>query len=581
MKLKRAPLRHDIPRGQGRRDQGRHSARRHRALSRRPVEDFTLEEVAERAGVAVRTILRAYPSKDELVYAALADMAAGGVFLNPSPPGDVKAAVTAFFDIYEGVGDLVMQWLNDERRHPGLKPTLDQGRDNHRDGVKTVFAPQLERLHGAARKELLTILIILTDVYVWKLLRRDMALSRAAAEATVRKMIPVCSKRRRPMARILWLNWSGGGNLPPSLGIARVLTERGHELAFAGRPEMVPRVRPRASAPSRSRKPTRKSTVTRKGCRSPAPPAISLRPRSRKKSRASSPPRRPTSSSSTRCSRPRSAHAGEFGRPSAVLVHTFVFRQLDMWRKVIGNFDSMRQQAGFPGLPPLDALWQPRERIISTSLAAFDAAPLAGWEMVRHAGPVLEDEKFAVPRPLPWPSVDPTPLVMVSFSTMFEQRNADKMQRTLDALADFQVHVVATTAGIVAPSELAVPNNAVVLDYAAHDPIMKRAALVVTHGGHGTAMRALRHGVPMILIPGLAGDQPSWPRRCRNSAPAWRSWRCRRRSDPRGSATDLVDAVIQAKRPRTREGARRRRWRGQCRRRGRELARRGAIARRH
>jgi UDP-N-acetylglucosamine transferase subunit ALG13 len=201
------------------------------------------------------------------------------------------------------------------------------------------------------------------------------------------------------------------------------------------------------------------------------------------------------------------AHAGEFGRPSAVLVHPFVFRQLDMWRKVISNFDGMRQQAGFPGLPPLDALWQPRERIISTSLAAFDVAPLAGWEMVRHAGPVLEDEKFAVPRPLPWPSVDPTPLVMVSFSTMFEQRNADKMQRTLDALADFQVHVVATTAGIVA-SELAVPNNAVVLDYAAHDPIMKRAALVVTHGGHGTAMRALRHGVPMILIPGLAGDQP-------------------------------------------------------------------------
>ena len=44
------------------------------------------------------------------------------------------------------------------------------------------------------------------------------------------------------MAKILWLNWSGGGNLPPSLGIARVLTERGHAVVFAGRPEMVPRV---------------------------------------------------------------------------------------------------------------------------------------------------------------------------------------------------------------------------------------------------------------------------------------------------------------------------------------------------
>jgi UDP:flavonoid glycosyltransferase YjiC (YdhE family) len=145
---------------------------------------------------------------------------------------------------------------------------------------------------------------------------------------------------------------------------------------------------------------------------------------------------------------------------------------------------------------------------------------------------------------------------MISFSTMFEQRNADKLQRSLDALADFQVHVVATTAGIVAPSELTVPANAIVLDYAAHDPIMRRAALVVTHGGHGTAMRALRHGVPMILIPGLAGDQPfvaaamqefgvglalpGDPALRRSGSPCRKSWRCRRSgkmpaSDPQRS----------------------------------------------
>src|SRR5208282_2181396 len=75
-------------------------------------------------------------------------------------------------------------------------------------------------------------------------------------------------------------------------------------------------------------------------------------------------------------------------------------------------------------------------------------------------------------------------------------------------LADLPVHVVATTGGIVAPNELATPENAIVLNYAAHDPIMRRAALVVTHGGHGTAMRALGHGAPMVVIPGLAGDQP-------------------------------------------------------------------------
>ena len=75
-------------------------------------------------------------------------------------------------------------------------------------------------------------------------------------------------------------------------------------------------------------------------------------------------------------------------------------------------------------------------------------------------------------------------------------------------LADLPVHVVATTGAVVAPSEVATPPNVIVLNYAAHDPIMRRAALVITHGGHGTAMRALLHGLPMVVIPGLAGDQP-------------------------------------------------------------------------
>ena len=165
--------------------------------SQQPIEDFTLEAVADHAGTTVQTILRTFGSKDELVYAALAEMAAGGVFLGPAPPGDIKEAVSAFFDIYESVGDLVMQRLNEERHRPALKPTLDQGRDNHRDGVKTVFAPQLERLHGASRAQLLTMLVVITDVYVWKLLRRDMALSRPAAEAIVRNMILGVTKQER------------------------------------------------------------------------------------------------------------------------------------------------------------------------------------------------------------------------------------------------------------------------------------------------------------------------------------------------------------------------------------------------
>jgi AcrR family transcriptional regulator len=153
------------------------------------IEDFTLEEVAARADTTVQTVLRDFGSKDELIYAALDEMARGGVFLKPTPPGDVKAAVNAFFEIYESIGDMVMRRLNEEQRRPALKPILEEGRTHHRLGVKTAFAPQLERLSGSARSRLLTSLVVLTDVYVWKLLRRDMTLSRSAAEAIVVCMI--------------------------------------------------------------------------------------------------------------------------------------------------------------------------------------------------------------------------------------------------------------------------------------------------------------------------------------------------------------------------------------------------------
>ena len=160
-----------------------------RLYCERPIEDFTLEEVAERAATTVRTVLRAFASKDQLIHAALGEMAAGGVFLPHLRPGDVAATVRPIFDIYESVGDLVMRWLNDEDRHPALKPLLDQGRENHRNGIKAAFAPQLSERRGMERRQLLHLLIVATDVYVWKLLRRDLRLGRAAAEALVSRMI--------------------------------------------------------------------------------------------------------------------------------------------------------------------------------------------------------------------------------------------------------------------------------------------------------------------------------------------------------------------------------------------------------
>ncbi len=81
------------------------------------------------------------------------------------------------------------------------------------------------------------------------------------------------------------------------------------------------------------------------------------------------------------------------------------------------------------------------------------------------------------------------------------------LQRAIDALAPLPVHIVATTGGIVDPAELAAPPNAHLIDFADHDALTARATLVVGHGGHGTTMRALFHGLPIVGIPAKGADQ--------------------------------------------------------------------------
>jgi AcrR family transcriptional regulator len=153
-------------------------------------QSITLEEIARCAGVTVQTVLRGFSTKENLLLAALSRLGRlGARWLEQTAPGDAGAAVQAIFDVYESVGDLVIQQLGDETRYPTLRPGLEEGRANHRAWVKEIFAPQLAARKGEDQDEVLRILDIATDVYVWKLLRRDMALNRAAAEAVVRRMI--------------------------------------------------------------------------------------------------------------------------------------------------------------------------------------------------------------------------------------------------------------------------------------------------------------------------------------------------------------------------------------------------------
>ncbi|MDQ6774123.1 MAG: TetR/AcrR family transcriptional regulator [Candidatus Dormibacteraeota bacterium] len=149
--------------------------------------DITLEQIAERASVAVQTVLRNFGSRAALLDAAVQAAVAVVVEERRATPGDVNAAVTALFDHYERVGRNVLRLLAQETISGA--PNLSAGRTLHRQWVEGVFAPQLAGHPQEARESLTDRLVVVTDVYAWKLLRVDRGLSRRQAQNRVRQMI--------------------------------------------------------------------------------------------------------------------------------------------------------------------------------------------------------------------------------------------------------------------------------------------------------------------------------------------------------------------------------------------------------
>ncbi len=147
-------------------------------------DEITLDRVAEEAGVTVQTVVRRFGGKDGLLADAVETLATQINLRRASPTGDVGRMVEHLLADYERTGDAIIRLLALEPRHPALKAVLDFGRSEHRGWVSGVFAETLGRLEATERKRALDALVVATDVYTWKLVRRDMARS-AATTATI------------------------------------------------------------------------------------------------------------------------------------------------------------------------------------------------------------------------------------------------------------------------------------------------------------------------------------------------------------------------------------------------------------
>jgi len=166
-------------------------------FSRSAVDGSSLEDVARGADTTVQTVLRHFGSKDGLAEAALR-RASERVRREraEAPVGDVPGAVRNLVRHYERYGDVVMRVLAEEHRIPFLRKATDHGRDVHREWVQRTFEPQLASVRGVERERRTAQLVAVCDVYVWKLLRRDMKLGVSQTEAALIELIDGLRARR-------------------------------------------------------------------------------------------------------------------------------------------------------------------------------------------------------------------------------------------------------------------------------------------------------------------------------------------------------------------------------------------------
>ena len=151
--------------------------------------EIVLVDVAVRAGVSVQTLLRHFGSREHLFDAAVTVGAGEIVAERGSPVGDIVTAVRLVVDHYEARGDWVIALLGQESSNERIKRVTELGKQVHRDWVLAVFAPQLAEASAAARPEIGDLLAVATDVYTWKLLRRDRGLSRSEVEERMHYLV--------------------------------------------------------------------------------------------------------------------------------------------------------------------------------------------------------------------------------------------------------------------------------------------------------------------------------------------------------------------------------------------------------
>ena len=298
------------------------------------------------------------------------------------------------------------------------------------------------------------------------------------------------------MASVLFVTWDGGGNVPPALGIAAELQERGEQRALP---------RPRAAGAAIEGAGFRFEPYRHARPWSPTEAAYGhgaeltifevFTDPGIGEDLLASVEREPAGLVVADCLLLGALAAADCaGLRHAVLVHTFYEYLASSWSR-----GPVRRFAEDRGQDPA-RLWAAADLVLVATAPQLDpsagVAPRALPANACYTGPVVR-----VPDPPPGPPADGIPRALVSLSTVHYPGQTGVLQAILDALADLPVTGVVTTGPAVDPGQLSAPGNCELHRYVPHNDVLPGVSLVIGHGGHATTMRALAWGRPLLIIP--------------------------------------------------------------------------------
>lgn len=315
------------------------------------------------------------------------------------------------------------------------------------------------------------------------------------------------------MARLLMVTWDGSGNLTPALGLARGLTERGHDVRLLGHRTIWERCergawhfRPFAhTAPldasvSFASEEDETAFLVNELMMSPNV-ALDVLDELRAE---------PADALVADAMLLGALCAGEAERVPTVALFSTAFSLLragpfaDALGGALGPVNAMRSDLGLPCVAGVPEVHDACALGLVASLAEFEPVEIFPRQ-VRFVGPFVDAPALmAGDREAGFPEGS-EPRVLVSLSTG-GQRQEGALQRLVDSLADLPAQILVTTGAAVDPGDVRAPANSRVVAYVPHERVLPEASLVVTHAGLGTVMKALAFGVPLLCVP-MGRDQ--------------------------------------------------------------------------